>query len=168
PTRAPAAPAARASRVASPAPVEHEQALQIGLAQGIAHLAHRDQTDKHGAPYIDHPGRVAEAFDPVGQPVEAAVAWLHDVLEDTELTADALRGAGVSHEVIDAVQVLTRTPGLADADYYARIRVHAVARAVKLADIADNTAPWRLRKLDHATQARLAEKYALALAALGD
>ncbi|ANJ29024.1 hypothetical protein ATC03_16855 [Agromyces aureus] len=140
--------------------------MQIGLAQGIAFVAHRGQTDKLGAEYIDHPARVAETFDPVAQPVEVAVAWLHDVLEDTDLTAERLREAGVEHEIIDAVQLLTRTADVSAAEYYARIRTNAVARNVKLADIADNSAPWRLRKLDHDTQARLAEKYAKARAAL--
>ncbi|SFR83289.1 hypothetical protein SAMN05428970_2775 [Agromyces sp. CF514] len=141
-------------------------ALQIGLAQGIAFVAHRGQTDQLGAEYIDHPGRVAETFDPVTQSVEVAVAWLHDVLEDTDLSAQRLREAGVSPEVIAAVQLLTRTPDVPEADYYARIRTNAVARSVKLADIADNSAPWRLRKLDHETQARLTEKYEKARAAL--
>jgi hypothetical protein len=180
PAVAPAAPAAFAAApttatpghpeptARSAAPVAHEAALQIGLAQGIAFVAHRNQTDKLGAPYIDHPGRIAEAFDPAVQPVEVAVAWLHDVLEDTELTAEQLHEAGVSPEVVDAVEVLSRRPDVSEADYYARIRVHAVARSVKLADIADNTAPWRMRKLDPETQSRLAEKYARARAALGD
>ncbi|GAA1830040.1 hypothetical protein GCM10009750_12220 [Agromyces salentinus] len=163
PTAAQAAPTAASAPSAQVAPM----ALQIGLAQGIAFVAHRNQTDKLGAPYIDHPGRVAESFDPAVHPLETAVAWLHDVLEDTDLSAETLREAGVAPEVIEAVQVLTRTPGMPDADYYARIRVHAVARSVKLADIADNTAPWRVRKLDHETQSRLAEKYARARAALG-
>jgi ABC-type uncharacterized transport system ATPase component len=89
------------------------------------------------------------------------------VLEDTALTAETLREAGVAPEVIDAVLVLTRTAEASDAEYYARVRAHAVARSVKLADIADNMAPWRMRKLDHETQTRLAEKYAAARAALG-
>lgn len=156
------APVAASARVSGP----DAAALQIGLAQGIAFVAHRGQTDKLGAEYIDHPGRVAEAFDPSTQPVEAAVAWLHDVLEDTDLTAQRLREAGVAPEVIEAVQLLTRSPEVSEADYYARIRTNAVARNVKLADIADNTAPWRLRKLDHETQAWLAEKYGKARAAL--
>jgi len=165
---APAAPAptAPAASARPSAPAASAAALQIGLAQGIAFVAHRGQTDQLGAEYIDHPGRVAETFDPISQPVEVAVAWLHDVLEDTDLTAQRLREAGVAPEVIDAVLLLTRTPDVAEAEYYARIRTNAVARSVKLADIADNTAPWRLRKLDHETQARLAEKYGKARAAL--
>jgi len=52
-------------------------------------------------------------------------------------------------------------------EYYARIRRDPVARRVKLADIGDNTAPWRLRRLDYDKQLRLAEKYRHARHALG-
>ncbi|MFF2371587.1 hypothetical protein [Agromyces sp. NPDC058110] len=174
PAAQPVVPAPSAAPAAAPAPASARPvasgataaALQIGLAQGIAFVAHRGQTDQLGAEYIDHPGRVAETFDPQTQSVEVAVAWLHDVLEDTDLTAQRLSEAGVAPEVIEAVRLLTRTPDVPEADYYARIRTNEVARSVKLADIADNTAPWRLRKLDHETQTRLTEKYARARAAL--
>ena len=67
---------------------------QVALAKGIAFVAHRGKHDRSGAPYIDHPGRIAERFDPVTEHVEAAAAWLHDVLEDTPVTAQELFEAG--------------------------------------------------------------------------
>jgi hypothetical protein len=73
----------------------------------------------------------------------------------------------VLHEVIEVVRLLTRTPDVAADEYYARIRGHAAARRVKLADIDDNTARWRLRRLDYDTQLRLVEKYRVARHALG-
>ena len=54
-----------------------------------------------------------------------------------------------------------------DEEYYAAIRANTHARAVKLADIDDNTADWRVAQLDDATRERLAAKYAKARAALG-
>ena len=140
---------------------------QVALARGIAFVAHRGQHDRSGLPYIDHPGRIAERFDPVTEPVEAAAAWLHDVLEDSDLTAQELFEAGVVPAVIDVVQLLTRTRDVAADEYYARIRRNPVARRVKLADIDDNTARWRLRRLDYDTQLRLVEKYRNARLALG-
>ena len=68
---------------------------QVSLAKGIAFIAHRGRLDRSGAPYIDHPGRIAERFDPVTETVEAAAAWLHDVLEDSPVTAQELFEAGV-------------------------------------------------------------------------
>ncbi|MTH70129.1 HD domain-containing protein [Agromyces bracchium] len=139
----------------------------MALAKGIAFAAHRGQLDKSGTPYIDHPGRIAERFDPVTDPIAAAAAWLHDVLEDTPLTSRELFEAGVLIEIVGVVELLTRRPEVAPDEYYARIRRHPVALRVKLADIDDNTAPWRLRRLEFAKQQRLAEKYRHARRALG-
>lgn len=153
-----------------PAPAamtENDAVEQVALAKGIAFIAHRGQFDRSGAPYIDHPGRIAERFDPATEPVEAAAAWLHDVLEDTPITPEELFEAGVLPEVIEVVRLLTRTPDVAADEYYARIRGHAAARRVKLADIDDNTARWRLRRLDYEVQLRLIEKYRVARRALG-
>jgi hypothetical protein len=140
---------------------------QVSLAKGISFIAHRGRLDKSGAPYIDHPGRIAERFDPVTEPVEAAAAWLHDVLEDTAVTAQELFEAGLMPEIVEVVQVLTRTPEVSFDEYYARIRRDPIARRVKLADIDDNTARWRLRRLEYETQLRLVEKYRYARQALG-
>jgi len=139
----------------------------VALAKGIAFIAHRGQLDRSGAAYVDHPGRVAEQFDPVEEPIEAASAWLHDVLEDTPVTVQELHEAGVLPEIIEVVLLLTRTPEVSPDEYYAGIRRNPVALRVKLADIDDNTAPWRLRRLDFEMQLRLAEKYRYARHALG-
>jgi hypothetical protein len=143
-----------------------DAAAQVSLAKGIAFVAHRGQLDLVGAEYIDHPGRVAERFDPLAEPVPTAVAWLHDVLEDTAVTAQELLEAGVLPEIVELVQLLTRTADVADDEYYARIRRHPVALRVKLADLDDNSAPWRLRRLDYAEQLGLSERHAHARRAL--
>jgi len=161
----PIAPLAPAAPAAQPAPAV-DAAAQVALAKGIAFAAHRGQLDRIGAEYIDHPGRMAERFDPLAEPVLVAAAWLHDVLEDTSVTAQNLLEAGVQREVVEVVQLLTRTPDVADDEYYARIRRHPVARRVKLADLDDNTAPWRVRRLEFDAQVRLAEKYRHAREAL--
>ena len=144
-----------------------EAIAQVSLAKGIAFVAHRGQLDRSGLPYIDHPGRIAERFDPVTEPVEAAAAWLHDVLEDTPVTEQELLEAGVLPEIVVVAQLLTRRPEVSPDEYYARIRRDPIALRVKLADIDDNTAPWRLRRLDYDMQQRLAEKYRYARHALG-
>jgi (p)ppGpp synthase/HD superfamily hydrolase len=139
----------------------------VTRAIAIATEAHSQQVDKLGAPYIGHPERVAANFDPVRESEEACAAWLHDVLEDTPLTAADLADAGFSPEVVEAIVLLTRRPEVPEALYYEKIRENAIARAVKLADIADNTAPWRTAQLEPETRDRLAAKYAKARAALG-
>ncbi len=162
---APLPPTAVAAPAAEPGH-DVDAAAQVALAKGIAFAAHRGQLDQIGAEYIDHPGRVAERFDPLTEPVLVAAAWLHDVLEDTAVTAQNLLEAGVQPEVVEIVQLLTRTPDVSDDAYYARIGRHPVARRVKLADLDDNTAPWRVRRLEYDTQVRLAEKYRHAREAL--
>lgn len=70
--------------------------------------------------------------------------------------------------MVTAVELLTRTPTVEPATYYARIRANALATKVKLADLADNSDPERLALLDEATRTRLAAKYAVAYEALGE
>ncbi len=127
------------------------------LAERIAAEAHAGQTDKAGFPYIDHPRRVAARLDTDD---ERAVGWLHDVIEDTAVTAGDLRGAGLSERVVLAVEVLTRRPGEQRDVYLVRVAADPLATVVKLADVADNANPARLALLDEPTRWRLATKYA--------
>lgn len=131
------------------------------IADRIAARAHAGQVDKAGADYIAHPRRVAQRVQPNTADARAA-ALLHDVLEDTAVTSDDLALEGIPPHVVHAVELLTRRRGLSSDDYYAQIRGNALALAVKLADIADNSDPHRLAGLDLPTQKRLREKYSTA------
>lgn len=133
------------------------------LAKEIAAAAHRGQVDKAGQPYITHPARVAARV--AGDEHAVAAAWLHDVVEDTPVTLADLEDSFPT-EVTIAVDALTRRPGEAPADYYARVRAVPLALTVKLADLADNSDPQRLARLDVATRERLIAKYARARAEL--
>src|SRR5258708_5729649 len=88
-------------------------------------------------PFILHPLRVMLQVD---SDVARIVAVLHDVLEDTACTVDDLRRAGYSERVIAALDRLTRRDGEAYETYIERLLVDALARQVKLADLADNLA----------------------------
>lgn len=140
------------------------------IAKAIATIAHLGQTDKAGKPYINHPRRVAEAL-PMQVGLDAdhaqAVAWLHDVIEDTKFTRDDLHDAGICWPIILDVERLTRLPHQSAEEYYKEVSGSYVARRVKLADIADNTEPLRLALLDDETIARLTRKYAKARLLLG-
>ena len=145
-----------------------EALLQGALAERIATDAHRGQVDKLGADYIEHPRRVASAFNPATHSVEHCAAWLHDVVEDSGMSADDLLAAGVDPDVVDVVVLMTRRKDVPDDTYYARIAASPAARAVKLADIGDNTAPWRVEQLATDLRDRLAKKYGHARELLGD
>ncbi len=112
----------------------------LDKALQIAARAHEGQRDKDGRPYILHQLRVMAAVQ--GEEARAA-AVLHDVLEDTSVTADELRAEGFSAAVLGAVDCLTHRGGEPYADYVVRCKGNAVARAVKLADLEDNSRPER-------------------------
>ena len=137
---------------------------QLARAEAIASIAHRGQVDKLGDNYIQHPGRIAASLD---DPLEKAAAWLHDVVEDTDITLDDLRNAGVDSDVVQIVVLMTRRDDVPSDLYYARLAEHLAARAVKLADIADNLLEGRVAQLDPAVRQRLAAKYAHARELLG-
>jgi (p)ppGpp synthase/HD superfamily hydrolase len=147
--------------------------ILVDNARQFAISSHLGQTDKLGAPYYDHPEAVARivrerhADDPEIDLLEA-VAWLHDVIEDCGglKAAISLLDKGFPSYVVTLVLILTHLPDETNEKYWARVRNHRVARLVKLADIAHNTDPERLARLDEATRSRLMNKYSLALEAL--
>jgi hypothetical protein len=107
-----------------------EKALQI------AAKAHEGQRDKEGLPYILHPLRVMMTV--AGEEAQI-VAVLHDVIEDTPVTAEDLRVAGFSEEIIAAVLCVTHRKDRPYADYVVGCKGNAIARKVKLADLEDNS-----------------------------
>ena len=128
----------------------------VDRARQIAVEAHRDQVDKSGAAYITHPARVAQRV--AGNPQAEMVAWLHDVVEDTTVTLEYL-ATEFPPEVVAAVDAITKRPDEGDT-YYRRVAANSLALLVKQADLADNSSPDRLAKLDPSLQDRLRTKYA--------
>ncbi|MFC3895620.1 phosphohydrolase [Lentzea rhizosphaerae] len=131
----------------------------------IATAAHDGQVDKSGRPYIGHPLRVMASV--TGEHTQMA-AVLHDVIEDTAVTASDLLARGCPAVVVDAVVALSHLPGEPQEDYLRRVAADPLAVTVKRADIADNLSPARLARLDAATQDRLKIKYAQALGLLDE
>lgn len=132
-------------------------------AVALAEFAHRNQKDKAGMPYIDHPRRVLQKVQAQGaMPYIQMAAILHDVTEDTSFTPQMLLDLGFSEAVVELVKLLDRGisshPTSPDY-YYLQIRKNPGARMIKLADIEDNLSPWRLGYLSEDTQNRLAKKY---------
>jgi (p)ppGpp synthase/HD superfamily hydrolase len=101
----------------------------------LAARAHAGQRDKGGHPYILHPLRVMQA---VSGEAERIAAVLHDIVEDTAITFDDLLAEGFSVDIVDAVRALTKFDGETREQAARRIVRNPIARAVKLADIADN------------------------------
>lgn len=110
------------------------------LAMRIAYDAHHGQVDKAGVPYIYHPCHLAEQMT---DELSACAALLHDVVEDTPVTL-AFLACSFPPPVIDALRLLTRTPGGDYLDYVRAIGQNPIARRVKLADLAHNLDETRL------------------------
>lgn len=152
----------------------HEQVVR---ASRLAKVAHAGQKDKAGVSYINHPAAVARllffvpefhALSAEDQVCAEIAAWLHDVIEDSPINDFLLSDLGFPSEAVVAVQRLTFVPtAQTRGDYYKGISRHPIAQAVKVADIAHNTHPLRLAKLEPSEQNRLRSKYRYALAAIG-
>ena len=111
--------------------------MKVEQARQIAEQAHAGQFRRDGVtPYVTHPERVARRV--AGDPDAEAVAWLHDVLEDTDETEEALLAAGVTQHIIDAVTVMTKAPSIDYDAYLARIKSNPLACKVKVQDMLDN------------------------------
>lgn len=136
---------------------------ELARAYLCAILAHGDKKDKEGEVYFLHPVRVSERFDSKD---EVIVALLHDVLEDSFITAENLREFGFSNTVVDAVIALTRNKLQSYSKYLRQVASNKIAKVVKIADIEDNLNPLRLQELDTPTRYRLQKKYENALTIL--
>jgi len=92
----------------------------VRQAEELATAAHAGQVDKAGLAYIGHPRRVlGHMVDP--STLEQVVAWLHDVVEDTDITLDEIaRMFGA--EAAEAVDALTHRAGESNVDYLDRVK----------------------------------------------
>ena len=145
-----------------------EDAIKLALC------AHRGQTDKAGQPYILHPLRVMLSLE---TEEERMVGVLHDVVEDTRdnaaedrISFGKLQEWGYPCSVVEALEHVTKLPEEEGEEGYRsfveRVKKNALARRVKLADLADNLDVSRLTPpLDDWARRRL-NRYLDALRAL--
>ena len=134
---------------------ENAKDSDVGIVERAfiaAETAHRGQLRKSGDPYITHPVAVAEILVEFGlDPATIAAALLHDTVEDTNYSSDALR-AEFGDEVATLVEGVTKLDRLtygptAEAE---TVRKMVVAMAkdirvlvIKLADRLHNARTWQ-------------------------
>ncbi|WP_250306945.1 HD domain-containing protein [Streptococcus sp. Marseille-Q3533] len=135
-----------------------EQSI-VDLALSIARKAHEGQLDKAGVDYIEHPIYVASQVD---TEEEKAVALLHDVIEDSPVSAEELLQAGLPETVVTAVQVLTKKKEQDYQTYLETVKKNPLARVVKLADLKHNSDLSRLSSITEKDRERL-KKYKKAI-----
>ena len=131
------------------------------LAEKLAKEKHAGQYDKAGQPYIKHVQFVAEQMK---TDLEKTVAWLHDVVEDTDVTLGEIY-VEFGEEVALAVETLTRKKHESYADFIVRVKNNNLACKVKIADLNHNMDLSRLKEVSASDLKRL-EKYQKALAFL--
>ena len=124
-------------------------------AMRISLRAHQGQTDRSGMPYFLHPFHVADQME---NEEETCTALLHDVVEDTDVTLEDLRLAGMPPAVLEAVDLLTHRRNIPYLDYVRKLSDNKMAKTVKLRDLEHNL---DLGRIDHVTQEdlRRTEKY---------
>lgn len=119
-------------------------------AEELAEAAHHGQLDKAGKPYFEaHLTPVAEhAYAQERDYEVATVAYLHDILEDTDVTEETLREQFPDH-IVDAVVALTRKQFEPYMAYLLNVKCNPLARKVKLYDLANN---MDLSRIKHPTE----------------
>ena len=116
-------------------PKHYEYLLR--LAEEVATKAHEGQLDKAGVAYIYHPRTVASYCSSIEAKI---VGWLHDVIEDTDVTIEELREKGFDDFLLEALDCVTKPKAYYDEGiYYERIKKNELAKEVKLADLKHNS-----------------------------
>ena len=123
----------------------------IERAYTAAERAHEGQVRRSGEPYITHPVAVAQILADLGiGPKTIAAAVLHDTVEDTEYTLDALR-ADFGDEIAMLVDGVTKLDKVkyGDSTQAETVRKMIVAMSkdirvliIKLADRLHNARTW--------------------------
>ncbi|HVF25240.1 MAG TPA: hypothetical protein VNA23_05080 [Anaerolineales bacterium] len=130
----------------------------------IALRAYAGKTDKAGREYIHHPLRVMAKMK---TDLEMSVALLHDVIEDSDITAKQLLAEGIPAKVVEAVICLSRNENEDYQDFVGRTKKNELAAKIKIADIEDNIDVLRLASLDEYDLTRI-KKYHSAWQFLND
>ena len=124
-----------------------EKSLEIALK------AYAGQTDKAGKTYILHPLRLMAQME---TEEEMSVALLHDVIEDSDITAEDLLNSGIPPGVVNAVQSLTKTKGESYEEFIERVLKNKLATKIKKSDIEDNINILRLNSVNEKDLQRIA------------
>ena len=110
----------------------------------LAATKHAGQFDTGGNPYFMHVSKVMHYLKSDDMEL-MAVAILHDVVEDTDVTFSQLAEMGFSDRIVTAVRLLTKMPGQTVREYIDGIKTNIDAVRVKLCDLRHNTDVRRLK-----------------------
>lgn len=138
---------------------------QLADAISFASSAHKGQFDKGGDPYILHPLHLMNQL--LWDKTLAAIAVMHDVVEDSDITLEILESVGFSQRIVSALDCLTHRDGESYNDYIERICTNKDAITVKRKDLEHNSDITRLKGVSAKDLARM-EKYHKSFLKLGE
>lgn len=111
----------------------------LNHAISLAVMAHFEQKDRQGRPYILHPLRVMLAGKTEDEQI---VGVLHDAMEDNPeiITEAELLADGAASHIVEALRLLNRNNFPYDlySEYIERLSTNKLATAVKINDLNDN------------------------------
>jgi hypothetical protein len=116
--------------------VEKSYQEQLEMAHDVAYECHKGQKDKAGEDYFASHIEFVASRCPAGK--TKIVAYLHDILEDTDMQPEILLNMGFGQECIDALKLLTHKKGEPYMDYILKLKANPIAKEVKKVDLAHN------------------------------
>ena len=141
--------------------ITKEESL-LESARLLSQKAHSNQVDKAGIDYFT--GHIQTVVSAVNSNKEKLVAYLHDAVEDTDITIERIYEE-FGEEIGKAVEVITKPQKLDYTKYIEQIKANELARAVKIADLKHNMDLSRLKVVGE-EDIRRVEKYRKALGML--
>ena len=121
--------------------ITKEESL-LESARLLSQKAHSNQVDKAGIDYFT--GHIQTVVNSVHSYKEKIVAYLHDIVEDTDVTIDRIYEE-FGEEIGGAVEAITKFKNLDYTEYIEGIKANELARAVKIADLKHNMDLSRLK-----------------------
>ncbi len=113
--------------------------MELEKIEQIAREAHDGQKRWNGDDYVTHPIRVAANMP---NDKTKAIALLHDVMEDTDISMSELVGKGVDLNIMQTLCFLTRCEDQTYPEYINQIAksadINTDAIIVKIGDLKDN------------------------------
>ncbi|WP_143305250.1 phosphohydrolase [Chitinophaga vietnamensis] len=127
--------------------------MTLSRAIEIAIDAHKNQVDKYGQPYIGHVFRVMQQGRTEDEKI---LGVLHDVVEDSDWTFEALAREGLAPHILEALRCVTKLSDEEDYEHFVnRTLQNRLACLVKLNDLTDNMDIKRMSIVQDKDVARL-------------
>ncbi len=125
----------------------------LNRARRLAQVSHAGQVDKAGKPYFVHVETVSRT---VGDLISGwygmsddfsvkarIVGYLHDVIEDTEMTVDDLWKNKIPTDCILAIEAITKIEGESYQDYLMKVKRCKLAAVLPWASSFRKSPNWR-------------------------